>query len=380
MKIEINRIVDLTRKLIKTKPENPPGLEENAAMIIKEELEKMGAEVKVEYVQEKRPNVTGTFKGKKGGKIVLFNGHSDVVPAGPNWSIPPFEGIIKGDKLYGRGSVDMFGGHATMLEAVRVFIQEHPDFPGEIIYTVVVGEETGGIGAKKIVQSGIKADYVIVGEPSDNVIYVGERGILWCKIKCLGKSAHASLPYKGVNAIEVLARTLLALKEMKLEYEPHKYFGTHTFNIGKFEGGIKANIVAPSAEATIDMRLPPGIKISNVKRKIENLLNAFETMYDVKYEIEYIIQSDAYETSEDSELVQKFKSAAEDVLGKNVKVGGMTGATDGRFFFEKGMATIIFGPGPINSAHTANEYVEIPSLLNAAKVYYRALEKLLLEE
>ncbi|MCD6484275.1 MAG: M20 family metallopeptidase, partial [Candidatus Odinarchaeota archaeon] len=373
-------IIDLTKRLIKTKPENPPGLEEPTAMVIKEELEKMGAEVKVEYVQDKRPNVIGIFKGKKPGKIVLFNGHSDVVPAGPNWSMPPFEGIVKDNKLYGRGAVDMFGGLAAMLEAVRVFINEHPDFPGEIIYTVVVGEETGGIGAKKIVQENLKADYVIVGEPSNNVIYVGERGILWSKIKCEGKSAHASLPHKGVNAIEVLIRALLALKEMKLEYEPHKYFGIHTFNIGKIEGGIKANIVAPSAEATIDMRLPPGTKISTVKEKLKELLDAYEKMYDVKFDVEYIIESDAYETPENSDLVLKFKLAAEEVLGKGVKLGGMMGATDGRFFYEKGMKTIIFGPGPLSCAHTADEYVEIPSLLNAAKVYYRALEKLLLED
>ena len=371
-------IIEILRNLIKTKPINPPGQEEEAALVIKEELEKLGAKTTLDYVKPKRPNVIGTFGGEEGkGTTLLFNGHTDVVPPGPNWTMDPFEGIVKDGKVYGRGAVDMLGGLAATLGAIKAVIDSGYEFKGRLLYTAVIAEETGGEGAIKLVKDGIKADYAYVSEPSDLEIRIAERGLIWFKIKCIGEAAHASMPHLGINAIEVLTKALLAIKDIKYDYEPHEFLGYHTFNIGLIKGGVKTNIVAPECEATIDIRTPPSLSFKTVEEKIRNVLKNFEEIYGAKFDLQVIAAADPFELDKNSEIVRFTCEAFKEALDMEPRIGGMFGATDGRFFVKAGIPTVILGPGPEDNAHKADEYVEIDSLVKLAKIYTQIILKTL---
>lgn len=372
-------IVEVLRNLIKTKPVNPPGREEEAALVIKEELEKLGAKTILDYVNPKRPNIIGVF-GEKNLKetTLLFNGHTDVVPPGPNWTVDPFKAVVKNGRVYGRGAVDMLGGLAATLGAIKAVIDSGREFKGKLIYTAVIAEETGGDGAIKLVKDGIKADYAYVSEPSNLEIRIAERGLIWFKIRCKGEAAHASTPYLGINAIEVLAKALLAMKDIKYDYEPHKLLGYHTFNIGLIRGGVKTNIVAPECEATIDIRTPPLLSFKTVEEKVRATLKVFEEIYGVKFELQVVAKAEPFELDKNSKIVKFTCKVFREALNMEPKLGGMLGATDGRFFIKAGIPTIILGPGPEENAHKADEYVEIDSLVKLAKVYIKIILKTLI--
>ncbi|MHA1505757.1 MAG: M20 family metallopeptidase [Candidatus Asgardarchaeia archaeon] len=375
--VDLDYVLELTKKLIKTSPVNPPGKEEGAALIVGEELEKLGADVKYDYVFEKRPNVIGIFKGKEDVNGVLLNGHLDVVPPGPGWSFEPFDPKVSEGKLYGRGAVDMLGGMAAMLGSVKAIVDSGVELKKNLVFTAVVDEECGGSGAEKVVKDGLRADYVVVGEPSNLKLIIAEKGLLWLKIKSKGKAAHGSTPHMGINAIEGMMRALELVRDMRYECEPHEILGSYTVNIGTIEGGTKTNIVPAECEATVDIRIIPGMDIEKIMGKVKDCLKGLSALLGCSYEVEAIQKASPFETDPDSDIVQTFREVFKEVIGKDAKLDGMSGATDGRFFAEKGIQTVIFGPGPIEKAHTSDEYVEIETLEKASKVIANSIVRLI---
>ncbi|MCD6514192.1 MAG: M20 family metallopeptidase [Candidatus Odinarchaeota archaeon] len=376
---EIKLMLDLLKKLIRTKPENPPGREESAALMLKSELEKFGFTPRLEYVTDKRPNLILEISGDSPGPILLLNGHLDVVPATSGWTIDPFAGIIKNNKVYGRGAVDMLGGLSAMVVAIKKFLDEYDSFGGKILFTAVIDEEAGGSGTKYLINNmKIKADIAMVAEPTDNTLFICERGLLWYRFKVFGKAAHGSMPHEGVNAIEALMSLLQNIKNMKLEYTPHKYLGFHTVNIGKISGGKKINIVADYAEAEVDIRTTPLITHNAIKQKINLLVRGIEQTFDAKIDADVILEASPYELDEKSEIVQRVINAIRRATGTAPKIGGMPGATDARLFIEKGIPALIYGPAPLSKAHKDDEYVEISSLVKTLKSYYEILKEFLI--
>lgn len=369
-------VIDLTKQLIKTAPENPPGKEEQAALVLLDELEKLGLKTTLDYVESKRPNVIATIEGTKNEKTLIFNGHTDVVPAGPDWSKDPFTPYIKDNKLFGRGAVDMLGGLAGMVTAIKKMIDTGQEPENKLIFTAVVGEETGGIGVKKLLKK-VTGNYVVIGEPSDLELKIGERGILWLKLFAQGKAAHGSLPYKGINAIEVMFKAIHSLEKIQYDCIYHPYFGANTFNVGKIYGGTKINIVAPCCVSEIDIRIIPGVTVDKLEKEIKKKLTYLSNKFKVKFKYEILQKSDPYIIPESSEIVKATISSMKDILSKAPKISGMCAATDGRFFYRKGILPVIIGPTPLKRAHTADEYVTLQSLYSVTAIYYNLLRELL---
>lgn len=159
----------------------------------------------------------------QGAPLLVFAGHTDVVPTGPldDWQTPPFQPTIQDGYLYGRGVSDMKGGIAAMLAAVTQFIKAHPQFPGSIAFLITSDEEGIALnGTKKVVKAlterGEKMDYCIVGEPSSDTrvgdqIRVGRRGSLHGKLMIHGKQGHVAHPHLAKNPIHLAS---LALHEL----------------------------------------------------------------------------------------------------------------------------------------------------------------------
>ncbi|MGQ4832270.1 MAG: M20 family metallopeptidase [Candidatus Asgardarchaeia archaeon] len=373
----INFMITLLRKLVRSKPENPPGNEKDTALIVKLALEEIGLDTTLDFVTESRPNVIAHINGGSKGLKILLNGHLDVVPATQGWSVNPFDITIKNGRIYGRGTVDMFGGLVAMIAATKQFLDVHKSFNGSIIFTAVVDEEAGGSGTKHLVKKGVDADFGFVSEPSNNKLFICERGIMWYKFKVYGKAAHGSLPHEGVNAIEVLINLLNTIKQIKLEYSPHKYLGFHTINFGTISGGRKVNIVADYAEAEVDIRTTPIIKHEEIKNKINNVVQALSKLYDAEIKHSLIIEALPFEIDENSDFVKRTVRAITKAIGFPPKLDGMPGATDARFFVEQGIPTLIYGPGPIEKAHKDDEFVTMDSLIKTYRAYYSILEHFL---
>jgi len=361
---------------------NPPGNEEDLAEFLVQELKSYGFSTRFVSVQPKRPNVLTMLSGKKKGKTILMNGHMDVVPAGDlsAWKFEPFSGTLHQGRIYGRGSVDMKGGLASAIIAAKAFADTYgDDFAGSILIAGVVDEEDAGIGSKKLVEN-VKADMAIVAEPSDNAIYRAHKGVLWFEITTKGKALHSSRVRSGEfdNAIYKMTRVVNALEDYLSELEKRKdpLVGNPTINVSIIKGGTKTNVVPESCTITVDRRLLPNEDPKVALEEIRKLLARKIELKDLAFQV--ALEREGTIVKESEPIVKLTRNAVQEVTGKQPKVTGCMATTDMAFLVNQGkIPAVVYGPGSLEQAHVANEYVEVEELLKAAKVYAKIFEKAL---
>lgn len=266
-----------------------------------------------------------------------FLGHTDIVMAGSDWEINPYEMKEDKEKLYGLGICDMKGGIAGILQAIIETDWEELKYGMKLYFTY--DEEINFLGIKEIIEKKEKfPQNMIIGEPSNNIIMNSSKGLLEFKIAFTGISAHSSMINKGENAIEKSIEFLNELKsfynELKKDKNDNFEIGYTTMNIGKIEGGKSINIVPSSCEVFIDFRL---IK-SEHKKLILNKISELTRKYNATYTIINSISPFA---------------------NKNEKMNPTNFITEASFIDAENK--YILGVGPIN-AHKANEYITTESL------------------
>jgi succinyl-diaminopimelate desuccinylase len=369
-----DEIIRLTQKLVRV-----PSLSGDArglsqiAQIISEEMERTGFSVALIEAEKGLTNVIGTFRGSVDAPCLLFNGHTDVVPAqvGGDWSVEPFSAEIKEGRIYGRGTCDMKGGLAAMLAAPRIVFRLFPEYQGNLILTATVDEETGGFkGLKYVVDQGIKADMGIVCEPSDLKIVNVCKGLLQLRLKTKGRSAHGGVPEQGVNAISKMLKILNKLEEYDFKPTSHEVLGKPTLNIGRISGGQKPNVVPDSCESEIDIRYLPGKNHLQVIDDIEKLIGEIRKKDpQIETEIEIIRYRSSLEIAKDSPVIKTVREAGEKILGKYPEFRGMITPGDSEYLVRAGIPSVLFGPGDEHLAHSADEWIAINDVLTATKIY-----------
>ena len=282
-----------------------------------------------------------------------FLGHTDTVQSGYDWIYNPLEMTEVDNKLYGLGICDMKGGIAAILKAVLDTDWNKLTYGIKLFFTY--DEEIGFEGIKEINSLNIEMpENMIIGEPTNNEMMNGSKGLLELKVEFKGKSAHSSNPGKGVNAIEKCIKFLDELKRfydnLKLETDNRFEVPYTTMNIGRIEGGKSINIVPNSCIADIDFR------VINNEHKIRILeeVNRLKEKYQFEYKIINDIKS--FITESEKSKTTSFITEASFIQSKN---------------------RYILGTGPIN-AHEANEYITIESLDKLVEQYKQIIEELCL--
>jgi len=375
-------LIRLTQVMVRIPSVNPPGNEEDLAEFLVHELKSYGFSSKLVNVKPKRPNVMAMLSGKKKGKTILMNGHMDVVPVGDlsGWKFEPFSGTLHQGRIYGRGSVDMKGGLASAIIAAKAFADTYgEDFAGRILIAGVVDEEDAGVGSKKLVES-VKADMAIVAEASDDAIYRAHKGVLWFEITTKGKALHSSRVRSGnfENAIYRMTRVVNALEDYLAELEKRRdaLVGNPTINVSIIKGGTKTNVVPDSCTITVDRRLLPKEDPKVALEEIRKLLVSKTKLKDLAFHV--ALEREGTIIKESEPIVKLTRNAVQEVTGKQPKVTGCMATTDMAFLVNQGkIPAVVYGPGSLEQAHVANEYVEVEELLKAAKVYATIFEKVL---
>lgn len=282
-----------------------------------------------------------------------FIGHTDTVQSGSDWIYNPLELTEIDNKLYGLGTCDMKGGIAAILKAVLDTDWNKLNYGIKLIFTY--DEEIGFEGIKEINRTNIKIpENVIVGEPTNNEMMNGSKGLLEFKIKFEGKSAHSSNPQKGINAIEKCIEFLNELKifydNLKLETDNRFKIPYTTMNIGRIDGGKSMNIVPNSCVTYIDFRVMNNEHRIKIFEKVNRLKEKYQFEYKIINDIKpFITESERSRTTD-------FITEASFIQSKN---------------------RYILGTGPIN-AHEANEYITIESLDRLIEQYKQMIDKLCL--
>lgn len=335
-------------------------------------LEDCGADVHLFTDQTgNKANLFATLGPKKDGGIVL-SGHSDVVPVtDQSWTTDPFVMTERDGRLYGRGSCDMKGFIATTIAMAPTFARTVRDRPLHFAFTY--DEEVGCIGAAHLAQSlaqlGIRPSVAIIGEPTSMRIIEGHKGCYEYTTRFQGLEGHGSAPDLGVNAVEYAARYIAHLLDLKEKLRdmspPDSGFDPPwtTVNVGALHGGSVHNVIAPKAQVDWEMRPVQQSDADFIKSHLyaychEVLLPKMKAIYpEASIETEVVGEVEG--------LVPTLENEARQIMSE------LTGAndahlvpfgTEGGIFQNIGMDVVVCGPGSIEQAHKADEFVTVSQL------------------
>jgi acetylornithine deacetylase len=336
--------------------------------------------VKVSY--DNAINVIGTHHPhSEQGKSLILNGHIDVVPVGPEalWKQPPYDPVIEGDWLYGRGSADMKAGLAANIFAMDALKRLGYQPAATVYLQSVTEEECTGNGSLACLVRGYRADAAIIPEPEEEMLVRANVGVIWFKVHCQGLAAHVREAKTGANAIEAAYHLIEALKKLEAKWnsEKHKYpyFADVekpiNINIGKIHGGDWASSV-PSW-CTLDARaaIYPGIDPRDAAREIEACLmaagqtNAFLKSNPARVEYNGFFAR-GYVLEEGTQAEQTLARAHATSFGKSLESFVTPGYLDGRVFVLYGdCPALVYGPISKN-IHALNECVSMSSVKRIA--------------
>ena len=329
-------VLELTRALVDI--DSTTGREAAACAWIANDLRRRGFEVREQPLDDGRANVLAFLEPSP--RVVLST-HIDCVP-------PFFPSRIEGGRLYGRGSCDAKGALAAQVTAVERLREKGETRVGLLF---VVGEERGSDGAAAADRIAPGSEYLVDGEPTDGRLGTFTRGVLRLRLKAEGRAAHSSQPQRGVSAIDKLLDALVALRAIDLPADPD--FGRTFYSIGLISGGVAPNVISPSAEAEVLFRtIGPGEDVVARLAPLRPLVS-IETVLEV--------------ASVRMETLPGFDSAVF-AFTTDVPLLGRWGRP------------LLYGPGSILDAHTAEEHVEIADLERAALDYQGIAEGLLARE
>ena len=367
---------ELLKKLIQAETTDEKG-ELAAAEVISAELRRSGIDSSIDSWDQSRANIVAHVKsaGRRAG--LLFACHLDVVgPGEAAWKHPAFTAVESNGKIYGRGAVDMKGGTAAAVTAIRQIVDSGVKLQGDIIFSAVAGEETDSAGARRFVDDkGWLPELagVVIPEPTDFEIVTAHRGMLWLEVITKGKAAHSSAPQLGVNAIGSMRLILNELESYEIKTEPHKLLGTCSMSINTIAGGKAMNVVPDKCSIGIDIRTLPGQDHQAIVADLEKIcakLRADNKEFEAAVSIHRQMQS--METDCSCRFVKDFCS----VIGTDkTKAVGFT--TDGPYFASLGSPVVIFGPGKPHLCHKPDEYIDVADLEKGVEYYKNIILKFL---
>jgi acetylornithine deacetylase len=371
-------VLELLAKLVRINSVNSayeggPGESEIAAFVHGYFLAR-GIQVHTQEVFPGRPNILARLPGRNRDRCLVLEAHTDTVSA-QGMTIPPFEPRLEDGKLFGRGSCDTKAGLAAMMEAMASLHEEGLTPPCDILLCASVDEEYSYRGVVKLCEA-LRADAAIVAEPTELRCVIATKGVLRWRIHVQGRAAHSSRPDLGINAIAHMARIVLAFEDdaHRHQHRSHPLLGPATCNVGVIHGGVQVNFVPDSCAIEIDRRLLPGETISGVLRHYQELLDDLARRFpDFHARMEEpMLTDEALETPQDSPIVLATTRVLAD-MKLDPQPCGVPFGCDASKLSRAGIPSIVFGPGSIDRAHSAEEYVETDQVEQALEFYRRIL-------
>ena len=326
-----------------------------------------------------------------GSPVLVFLGHTDVVPTGPlaDWSSPPFEPTIRDGHLYGRGAADMKGSVAAFVIALEQFVARHPAHPGTVAVLLTSDEEGDAVdGVRRVVElfqaRGQAIDYCVTGEPSSkeklgDLLRVGRRGTLSGTLAIRGIQGHVAYPEKARNpihqAMPALAELCARQWDTGFPRKGESLFPPSSFQISNIHSGTGANNVIPGAcEVVFNFRFNPGWRASELEAEVRSVLERHGLEFDIRWHR----GGEPFLTVE-GRLRQAVRQVMIDRCGVVPEENTGGGTSDARFIAPMGAQVIEMGP--VNaSIHKVDERVSLDELERLPALFLEIAEKLLVPE
>ncbi len=331
--------------------------EQRVAEFLAATAAKAGLDVELRAVHPNRPNLLAVLSpaGRVQQRILLAPHLDTVNPASEEQFIPR----RRNGRLYGRGACDTKGPAAAMFTALCdvARAKARPQHT-EIIFAGLADEEHAQTGSRALAASGFKADLAIVGEPTRLQVVTAHKGSLWLRVETHGRSAHGATPHLGRNAVHTMARVVEFLQTTyaaQLRRRLHPLLGHATVSVGRIGGGGQPNIVPDRCHIEVDRRTLPGETEAGVCRELGGLLRAQGLI--AKVSSVKGMPCAPLETDPELPLVKKFLAS----MSQRRPVG-VHYFCDAAVLAGAGIPSVVFGPGDIAQAHTADEWISLASL------------------
>ena len=304
-------------------------------------------------------NLLATLGGAGEPAALVLAGHTDTVPFdAEGWHTDPFKLTKKADRYYGLGVADMKGFFPIVLEALARLAGARLKRPLAVVATA--DEESSMAGARALLAEGRPLGrYCVIGEPTGLVPCHMHKGIIVETVRLTGQSGHSSDPALGQNALEGMHAVINALlawrAELQRQYHNHDFKPpAPTMNLGRIRGGDSANRICAECELSLDLRILPGMSVAECRQRLHDTVRGAIAGKDLGLEFSSVFEgTPPMRTARDSEIVR----ISEKLSGRAARA--VAYGTEGPFFNELGMETVILGPGDIEVAHRPNEYLPI---------------------
>ena len=352
-------------------PRSGAGGEGRMADWLAERADALGAEVVIDHVTDGRCNVYATFAGSS-DRTVAVDIHLDTVGV-EHMTREPFDGVVEGTRVFGRGAVDTKASLAVVLGVLGELRSEGRRPVPTVQVVGTVGEEMRGmVGAVRyrgwLLDNGMTVDQVIVAEPTNCAPVHGHKGGVDLEVIVHGEAAHSAHVSAGINAVSAAARVVAAIDEEHARLAGSMWptpVGAGSVTTVGITGGIAPNIVPDRCEVFINRRTAPGERVESVLATMRDLVVAAAQPATVDLEVSDGFAADAFYREPDSDLVQRISRLS----GAMPAVAAF--GSNALFYDDVAPELVVFGPGSIDQAHKAVEWIEIGELVKAADIYRR---------
>jgi acetylornithine deacetylase len=337
----------------------------------------------VERSYEGRPNIVATWRGNGGGRSLLLNGHTDVIPVGKGegWDDDPWSASVKDGRIYGRGSADMKSGVASHIMAVECLKAAGVKLKGNVLINIVIDEEVSGHGTLDTVIRGYKADAGISGETSDLAVQPACIGRIWFEIEITGKPAGIQKRYEGISGIDLGNKIVKAVNDLeatRVATVKHPLYPNAldslpcmvgSFSAGNYPSAFPTNCLLKGSIGTVPGEDHEGVKKSLVDQ-VAKAAAEDPWMKSHPPKVRFVgYDAEASEIPVDHGIVTTVCKNYTEITGRQPVISGRQGAADTRFLNKyANTPTVIFGPGSTAIMHSDNEYVSIEDYLTSIKV------------
>ena len=388
---------ELARKLVQIDSSDPGAYEGEIEPHIRTWLrqrienlpESLASRVSIDELEvlQGRTELMATIPGATDEPRLVFICHMDTVTLGDGWDddIDPLSGLIRGDRLYGRGACDMKSGLASAMVAFEATLEKMArtgKLPRRGLSLICsVDEEDFMRGVEAAIKQGWigASEWVVDTEPTDAQIQVAHKGRTWFELTIQGVTAHASQPWKGADAIAAMAVAINQIHREIGSQPTHDELGRSTVTFGQIEGGYRPYVVPDSCKVWIDMRLVPPCDTQAATKIVEGAITAAENEVEGCHG-SYVITGDrpAVERDPASPLLAELLESTADVTGTSAEVGIFTGYTDTAVIAGtcQNHNCMSYGPGSLALAHKPNEYVPHEDVCRAQAVLTRLAERI----
>lgn len=371
-----------TVALIRIDSQNPEPGEGECAAWVEDRLNRNGHEVLRQTVTAGRDNLVARLDGRGNSPRLVLLAHMDTVPVGEGWTRPALVGDVVDGRIYGRGACDMKAGLAIALNVFESAARQAVagSAPGGDLVLCLTCDEEGPHmrGIHRLVEAGLVRDddQVLALEPTGLRLRIAQMGLRWLEVTVHGKMAHAGRAHLGIDSNHVMARLINGLKSA-VEALPHDdpVLGRPRFTVGRMAGGVAPNVVPPSCRAEFDLRLVPPMTPDEMVRLVEAVADrALAGFPGARYEIEPLgVARPPVRASDNAPIVTGLRRAYREALGTEIQTGGADGHeayTDASMVaaLTGSSSCTVFGPGSSDMAHTADEFVPIDDIDQAARV------------